>query len=133
MKFWSFVIPILWMIVVSVLHLVKVDIDNDRAKLIPHADKIVHFGMFATMAFLLVRSFLLNSNYKKQTIILLVFFMCIGYGALMEYLQTLTPAKRDSDLFDWFADVFGAAVGIAVSGTTFLPFFFHHQIRKSSQ
>lgn len=130
MKFWSKFLPALWAVIVFALHLVKVDIDPEREKLIPHADKLVHYGMFAVLAFLLVRSWKFhNSNVKIKSLVFIV-IICLLYGGLMEYLQSLSNGRRDGDVLDWFADVAGSISGVLFARTTCLSLFFSHKIRK---
>jgi VanZ family protein len=131
MKFWSIALPLCWAVVVCVLHLVKVDLDPDREKLIPHADKIVHFGMFSSLAFLVYRSFLFHQMKQGTRMLLITIVCCVSYGALMEYLQSMSSNQRDGDVYDWLADVAGAITGAIVATTSWFAFFFGHQVRKS--
>jgi VanZ family protein len=120
------VLPLVWAVIVCILHLVKVDIDPDREKLIPHADKIVHFSMFAVLSFLLLRSLIFHHKVADARTIFLTIFVCLIYGALMECSQTLSNTRRSADIYDWLADGLGAVSGSLFATTRWLRFFFHH-------
>lgn len=132
MKFWSIAMPLCWAVVVCVLHLMKVDIDPDKQRLIPHLDKIVHFGMFMTLAFLLFRSMLFHRMRSGLKTMIITAVICLSYGALLEFLQSLSGGQRDGDIYDWLADLIGTTTGILIATTPVLPLFFRHQIRKTA-
>jgi VanZ family protein len=79
--------------------------------MIPHLDKVVHFAMFAALAFLMFRAISTKLQHQARQM-LLVFFVCMAYGALMEYLQAAYFVGRDGDPLDWFADICGALAAI---------------------
>jgi VanZ family protein len=80
-----------------------------------HMDKMVHFGLFAVLGFLLC--FGLNNQkredlsryYAVTTIILGVF-----YGAITEILQYLIISMRYGNFFDFIANAFGTIFGVLV-------------------
>ena len=49
---------------------------------------------------------------------------------LLEYLQGIMPNQRDSDVYDWIADLCGSIVGVLVASTHWFPLFFRLQRRK---
>jgi VanZ family protein len=132
MKFWSIALPVCWAVIVCVLHLVKVDIDPNKQMLIPHADKIVHFGMFATLAFLIFRSMLFHGYSAGFKFMMIAVLVCLLYGAILELLQKMSNGHRDGDIYDWLADFVGSLTGVLIATTSFLPLFFRHQFRKTT-
>jgi len=73
----------------------------------PPLDKLVHFLVFGTMAFLLRFSGLIQSG-------LFCFFVVAGVGALDEIHQLYIPL-REASLKDFVADLLGIWVGILLS------------------
>lgn len=124
--------PFIWAAFVFLLHVMPVSLDRDSSLRIPHADKVVHFAMFAGLSFLLIRSFQvkINTAISYKTVIAVV-IACACYGGILEFLQALTPAKRDSDIFDWFADLVGVGAGTFVAWKEWFGLIFLHQIRKT--
>lgn len=134
MRFISIAAPAIWAAIVFILHVIKIDMDPDRVPKIPHADKLVHFAMFGALSFLICRSVIYHIQVKPDTKLrIVIFLVCIGYGAALEKIQGIMPSARDSDLYDWFADIAGSAFGIMIALTGLISFVFrHHQVRKSS-
>lgn len=96
----------IWAAIVFVLHVVQIESEGNRRKLIPHLDKVVHFTMFAVLAFLMYRA-LSSKTLQQGRNMLLIFFVCMAYGAAMEYVQAAYFVGRDGDPLDWFADLTG--------------------------
>jgi VanZ family protein len=67
-------------------------------------DKVAHFGTYALLGFLLVRA----SNSARVG-----FGFAAIYGIIDEVHQGFVPL-RDSSLWDWVADAFGAALGVVL-------------------
>jgi hypothetical protein len=79
--------------------------------LFPHADKVVHAGIFGVLAILL---------YQATGRALFAVVLTSLFGALDELHQTTVPG-RDANVWDWVADTLGAILGVAaVKGVTFL-------------
>lgn len=80
---------------------------------IPFADKIIHFILY----FLLVILVLLGSLRKSKTgltirKLLVVFFISLLYGILLEILQDLVFIMRGADLLDITANAAGSFIGL---------------------
>lgn len=70
--------------------------------------------MFFLLAFLMSRTFFLGTLPKGKAM-LLVFFICMAYGAGLEYAQGQWFEGRDCDVLDWFADMAGTTMAILVA------------------
>ena len=78
-------------------------------KWIPHLDKVVHFFLFGTYAFILdrYRGFRLNTlSFKLRTS--LIFCWVAIYGIALEGLQLVVG--RDFSWMDWIADMTGCVL-----------------------
>jgi VanZ family protein len=72
-------------------------------------DKLLHFGAFAGLAFLLSWSLIGLHPTRRATVRVIV--IVVVYAALDEWTQWFVPHRR-SDIYDWWADVFGALAGM---------------------
>ena len=80
---------------------------------IPFADKIIHFFLY----FLLVILIMIGTLRKVKTILtirhfLLVFFISLFYGFLLEVLQDLVFIMRSADFMDVIANSAGSFTGL---------------------
>ena len=78
---------------------------------IPHADKAVHFGMFAAFGFLWIRA----GRLPVAARVACVFGAAVALAVGTEVAQALPFIGRDPDALDALADIAGGAVGIAVA------------------
>jgi len=83
-------------------------------EMFPHQDKVVHFVMYAGMAFLLVWLLRVTSLRQRQHLPLLAAVLAIAYGALNEFNQVFV-SYRSAEIADLAANIFGAVFG-AVAG-----------------
>jgi VanZ family protein len=74
-------------------------------------DKALHCFEYGGLAFLLCRA-LLGEGLGWTAALPLALLVTSVYGASDEWHQLFTPG-RTSDVVDWMADTFGAAVGLA--------------------
>jgi VanZ family protein len=72
--------------------------------LFPYADKLIHAGMYAGFAFLMLWAWPLKFSGFKQFLPLLI---VIVYGLLMETLQRISFLGRSFDLSDELANSLG--------------------------
>ncbi len=78
-------------------------------------DKIVHFVLFGTLLFLLLRSFLIQySGAYRSYIISAVLFFGIFVGALTEVMQHYVFVGRNGNIYDFIADMIGCLIGMSV-------------------
>ncbi len=73
---------------------------------IPYMDKIVHFGIFGVLGFLI--------TYEKRRADWLTLALCAGFGIAIEIIQSFLP-WRSFEVADMVADTLGAAAGILVA------------------
>lgn len=85
---------------------------------IPHADKIVHAGLFGVQYFLLIRGLMKQQGAQGfySRMVLRVIIIVILFGAATEILQAIVPTNRDADFFDWLADCAGTGMAYFVFG-----------------
>ena len=69
-------------------------------------DKVIHFVEYGILGFLLFRAIFSSGKVSARRAVLLVIFCAAVLGALDESYQSFT--ERDSNIYDWFADVLGA-------------------------
>ena len=77
-------------------------------------DKLVHFIMYVPLTWLLAFGFKNQTRYpqlKKRYLMYAFITSCI-YGALIELLQFAIAPDRAAELYDFFADALGSAIGI---------------------
>ncbi|HEY8404483.1 MAG TPA: VanZ family protein [Flavobacteriales bacterium] len=123
----------LWAAIVFCLHVIKVDLPKDEPLLqIPHADKLVHFSLFAVMSFLAGRCYTTISASKITfSAFVVVLICCAVYGALLEWIQAYLTTERSGDIWDWMADLAGIITGLIIARSPYLRFFFDLQRRES--
>lgn len=75
-------------------------------------DKLVHFGIFAVLAFLCLAVYRKPGAFKNSLKVLL---LCVAYGYAVELLQGSGLVEgRSCDLYDALADGIGALIGILI-------------------
>ncbi len=107
--------PLLWSVVIfRMCTASSSDIPRVSWLNIPHKDKIVHFGMYFILCFLLVNAFLRLDVWRDRTI--KVFWVALSlsvvYGGIIEVLQHLFFVGRSGDVYDFYANTFGALCGM---------------------
>jgi hypothetical protein len=84
---------------------------------LPYADKVIHMGLFGSLALSIFFHFDQYSNISFQSIRTkaVSLIACILYGIGMEYYQKYFVPSRSFDVIDMLADAIGALLA--------LPFF----------
>lgn len=113
-------VPCTWAAIVFFLHVTRVPHADDASWLPPHTDKLVHFGLFFILAFLLARSWLFLGNPTRLLLFIIIPATNIAYGIVLEWIQS-HMSYRSGDIFDLFADGLGSCFGIILAGTRSLP------------
>ena len=74
---------------------------------IPHKDKAVHFIFYLVFVLLWMKS----SLKPTKPLLFAIFFIAIGYGIGLEYLQYAFTLNRSADGWDVLANSLGAFIG----------------------
>lgn len=91
------------------------EIPDYKFQIIPHQDKLIHFGMYFVLGLLLLygtRSEPLCSSLKWTRWAIL--FYCSALGIFLEILQKCFDLGRNFDTFDVLANVAGAFVAVVI-------------------
>jgi VanZ family protein len=81
---------------------------------IPHADKIVHFLMYALLSFIMIFE---QRKVMKKSIritVLYVFILCFLTGSVLEFVQEYLIPGRDGNVFDIMANTVGILFGLTL-------------------
>jgi hypothetical protein len=79
----------------------------------PHADKVVHAGLFGVLATLVYQAMRRSHGSTRRVAAAVAILVAALYGASDEFHQRFTP-HRTSDPFDCAADVTGAAAAVTL-------------------
>lgn len=102
-------LAIYWVISVLVTHV--------PAEHVPYVfawfDKVIHFGVYAGLAILIVNAFGFQRSLAlgSRSFLTLVVFLLL-YAALDEVTQAFVPGRHPA-VSDWFADGIGGTLGVA--------------------
>ena len=103
-----------WMILITLLSLIRFPEDPVSDLKIPHLDKIVHFT-FYFVAVILGGFYLISGISKRLSIskalLFSVLFAC-SYCIVIEVLQGVMTTDRSGDIRDVLANCFGAVFGM---------------------
>lgn len=77
-------------------------------------DKFVHAGIFFILILLVIRGFLLQTNFSnlQHHAKFIAFIICIIYGGSLEIMQGTLFVERSADVFDFIANSVGCLVGL---------------------
>ena len=75
---------------------------------IPHFDKMVHFSLFFVLCLLLFRPFK-NLNFRYY---ILAPITSIFLGAILEIIQHMVSASRNTDFYDFLANTTGIIAAV---------------------
>jgi len=95
-----------WLALIAATH-VPVNLDLHAPQ---GGDKLVHFGAYAVLAFLIATTWQLNAGVLMGRHLFLVWLAAVLFGIVDEVTQTFVG--RDCTLGDWTADALGAATGV---------------------
>jgi VanZ family protein len=114
--------PLIWLVLVHILLLLPGNsLPKEKIGLIPHLDKLVHFGLYFVMVagwalFFNLKTDLTQNQKRNWNIILVL--LAIGDGIIIEFMQASPIINRDFDWLDALADGVGAIVGL-IAGIIF--------------
>lgn len=81
---------------------------------IPYFDKIVHWGMYSILTFLMSLLYYRRLQDLKLRNSITIFVIAVLYGGIMEVCQHYFWEGRSADFLDMFANAVGAVSGIYV-------------------
>ena len=89
---------------------------------VPFIDKWVHFVMYGalSLAMWLDRAAIRREGMSAAMWVMLLVYPAL-YGGLMELVQAYCTTYRSGDWLDFYADAFGALVGLAVCSLIHTP------------
>jgi VanZ family protein len=80
---------------------------------IPNFDKIVHFGMYFCLSFVLVYEISkVNLKSSIHKIYLVSALISLTYGGILEIIQGTLTSTRSADIFDFLFNVIGAVFAV---------------------
>lgn len=99
---------------ITVMSLIEVEFNIPDLK-ISFIDKVIHTGAYAVLM-LTGGLYYLNGKDKKtqNKRLLILAFMLVGYGILIEVLQKVLPVNRWWELWDVVANTAGVLLGMLV-------------------
>lgn len=115
-------VPLMWAAIVFWLHVGRIPSPDNSSWLPPHADKLVHFGMFLILGFCHARAWLYIKHSSMKFLYLFITITSLLYGATLEWLQSMIT-YRGADIFDWIADGLGSLMGTWIASTGILRSF----------
>ncbi len=75
-------------------------------------DKIVHIVLYIILSFIwLLYYFVSQKNQINLKSLIVILFVCLIYGIIIELIQQLLIASRQADMEDVFANTLGAVIG----------------------
>lgn len=80
----------------------------------PHFDKLVHFGLFCLLAFLVLFDFNRSRNKSVSVNVWIILAGLVMYGALVEVVQGVFMSYRSGSIYDLIFDTLGAFLGAYV-------------------
>ncbi|MDX1313981.1 MAG: VanZ family protein [Eudoraea sp.] len=103
-----------WIILITVMSLVRFPEDPIGGLEIPHLDKIVHFTFYFVASILASfyqrEVFVKGITFNKILLISLLFTWV--YGIIIEVLQSTLTTARSGELYDVWANCFGGLIGV---------------------
>lgn len=95
-----------WLTLITATHIpINLDLHAPEG-----GDKLVHFGAYAVLAFLIAAAWQLNAGVLTGRHLFLVWLAAALFGVVDEVTQTFVG--RDCTPGDWTADALGAAIGV---------------------
>jgi VanZ family protein len=83
----------------------------------PHADKVIHFGMFFVLTAVLIYEFVIRNKkiaYPSRQFLFVCILFPIAFGGIIEILQEAFFKPRSAEWLDWAADITGVLAAWAI-------------------
>lgn len=93
------------LVILALLMIRKVPVETPKFE-IQGLDKLVHFGLFFILSFLLSRD--IKKGDIQKTTFIIVFALPSVYGGVLELVQNFLIEGRSGEWFDFLADACGA-------------------------
>ncbi len=90
-------------------------LENEKLPLVPHIDKFVHFMMFSCTSAAWLYALETENIEKRKGYKGLIMLFGVIVGWATEWMQSLPVIYRDTDFFDFSADMVGVIVAIKFS------------------
>lgn len=74
-------------------------------------DKFVHASIFFVLTYLWLTYFFKSDKCSLSSVIIIV-FLCVSYGGLLEIMQSKVFSNRSGDWLDFIANSFGCLMGL---------------------
>lgn len=103
-----------WILLITVLSLVRFPEDPIQDIEIPHLDKIVHFTFYfiAVILAVLYLKEVLGKRVTFNKILLISLLFAWVYGIIIEVLQSTITTARSGDMYDVWANCLGGLIGV---------------------
>ncbi|MCQ2973669.1 MAG: VanZ family protein [Bacteroidales bacterium] len=108
-KIKKYKLSIIWAIIMMIGCTYHFTEDTTPKLQIPYLDKIIHFGIFEILSFLIM----FEKKVFNQTKIIKTMIICGLYGGIIEIIQKFLP-YRGCELNDLIADIIGTIAGIFI-------------------
>lgn len=108
----SFIKAIIWAILIFIGSSISGNSLNEIKFInIPGVDKIIHFIWYFVLTLFVLAGTVKWLGKVKFILYFIIVCICVGYGALMEYLQGTVFVARSMDIFDFIANSIGVLNG----------------------
>jgi len=87
--------------------------------MIDHLDKVIHFGMYATLSAIWYGYEFLKTGFSTTKKMITIFLLASGYGLLMEMLQLLFFEGRSFEFYDIISNIIGSLIGVIIANNFF--------------
>mgnify|MGYP001083488075 CR=1 FL=1 len=106
----ALLLSILYTFALTVLSLIKLDLDDVEENIPSFSDKIFHFLAYVIFTWLWFNAFFYHFNFNKIKSILLSILVSVTFGIVIEVLQHLITTTRGFDILDIFANILGVII-----------------------
>lgn len=101
---------ILWALFIFTMCTIKLSDEGNSYLFFPGFDKLVHCGFFFVMVVFCCYGLIRRSGFISYGAVIIIMFISILYGGIIELLQNYVFTWRDGDWSDLFSDSVGAAM-----------------------
>jgi VanZ family protein len=106
----ALLLSILYTITLTIVSLVKLDLDDVEEIIPSFSDKIFHFLAYIVFTLLWFNSFFFRFRFNKTKSVLLAILVSSVFGIIIEVLQQVITTSRSFDLKDILANLLGVLI-----------------------